>query len=132
MWYRIKISREINQQGIKKPVTEYYLTDAKNFAYAGLKVIDNIGKNIEVEDILLMKSYKPAINEYKQGNKVYIVKIAEDMTDENGNVKTLKYPMPVFANNDAELYVIVKDFIKQGLNDMRLTTISETKWIFLS
>ena len=132
MWYRIKISREINQQGIKKPVTEYYLTDAKNFADAGLKVIDTIGKNIEVEDILLMKSYKPAINEYKQGNKVYIVKIAEDMTDENGNIKTLKYPMPVFANNDAELYAIVKDFIKQGLNDMRLTTISETKWIFLS
>ena len=54
------------------------------------------------------------------------------MTDENGNIKTLKYPMPVFANNDAELYIIVKDFIKQGLNDMRLTTISETKWIFLS
>ena len=74
MWYRIKISREINQQGVKKPVTEYYLTDAKNFAYAGLKVIDTIGKNIEVEDILLMKSYKPAINEYKEGNKVYVIK----------------------------------------------------------
>ena len=132
MWYRIKISREINQQGIKKPVTEYYLTDAKNFASAGLKVIDTIGKNIEVEDILLMKSYKPAINEYKQGNKVYIIKIAEDMIDDNGNTKTLKYPMPVFANNDVELYSIVKNFIKQGLNDMRLTTISETKWIFLS
>ena len=54
------------------------------------------------------------------------------MTDENGNIKTLKYPMPVFANNDVELYSIVKNFIKQGLNDMRLTTISETKWIFLS
>lgn len=95
-------------------------------------MIDTIGKNIEVEDILLMKSYKPAINEYKEGNKVYIIKIAEDMTNENGNIKTLKYPMPVFANNDAELYVIVKNFIKQGLNNMRLTTISETKWIFLS
>ena len=58
MWYRIKISREINQQGVKKPVTEYYLTDAKNFAYAGLKVIDTISKNIEVEDILLMKLKK--------------------------------------------------------------------------
>ena len=78
-----------------------------------------------------MKQYKPAINDYTEGKKIYIVKIAEDYIDDNGVTKTLKYPMPVFASNDVELYQIVKDYLKQGLNNMRLTTISETKWKYI-
>lgn len=131
MWYRIKISREVKENDNIKTISEYYLTDANNFVIAGVKVINLLGKKIDIEDIALMKTYKPAVNEYKDGNKVYIIKIAEDFVDDNGNLKTLKYPMPVFANNDTELYLTVKQFIKQGLNDMRLTTISETKWIYL-
>lgn len=131
MLYRVKINRDIKQKGSVKNITEYYLTEAANFGYAGINVLNKTGKNVEVEDVLLMKQYKPAINEYKEGNKVYIIKVAEDYIDDNGNTKTLKYPMPVYANNDSELYVIVKNFMKQGLNNMRLTTISETKWIYV-
>lgn len=133
MLYRVKINRDVKSKdtGNMKNITEYYLTDAINFGYAGIKVLQKLGNKIEIEDVMLMKQYKPAINEYTEGNKVYIVKIAEDYVDDNGNVKTLKYPMPVFANNDSELYNIVKQYLKQGLNNMRLTTISETKWIYL-
>ena len=53
------------------------------------------------------------------------------MIDDNGNQKTIKYPMPVFAKNDTELYIKVKEYLKQGLSNMRLTTISETKWLWL-
>ena len=56
-----------------------------------------------------------------------MVKIAEDITGDDGCIKTLKYELPVFANNSNELYDIVNDYIRQGLNNMRLTTISETK-----
>ena len=90
MWYRIKISREVKENGNTKTISEYYLTDANNFAVAGIKVINLLGKKIDVEDIALMKTYKPAVNEYKEGNKVYIIKIAEDFVDDNGNLKTIK------------------------------------------
>lgn len=133
MWYRVKISRDIKNKntGTTKNITEYYLTDAVNFGYAGINVVKKLGNQIEVEDVLLMKNYKPAINEYTEGKKIYIIKIAEDYIDENGTTKTLKYPMPVFASNDAELYTIVKDYLQQGLNNMRLTTISETQWKYI-
>ena len=133
MWYRVKISRDINNKdtGTTKNIVEYYLTDATNFGYAGIAVINKLGKHIEIEDVQLMKQYKPAINDYIEGKKIYIVKIAEDYIDDNGVTKTLKYPMPVFASNDVELYQIVKNYLKQGLNDMRLTTISETKWKYI-
>ena len=133
MLYRVKITRNVfsKESNTTKTIVEYYLTDAQNFGYAGINVINKIGKNIEIDDVLLMKTYKPPINEYTDGDKIYVVKIAEDMIDDNGNQKTIKYPMPVFAKNDTELYIKVKEYLKQGLSNMRLTTISETKWLWL-
>ena len=45
--------------------------------------------------------------------------------------KTVKYELPVFANDSNELHKIVNDYITQGLENMRLTTISETKWLYI-
>jgi len=128
MYYKIKASiPENNKQKI-----ETYLTNADNFAEAAQKVIQIIGVESEIEDICLMKSFKPAINEqYDVNNKLFIVKIAEDIYQDNGKTKTFKYVIPVFANNSDELHKIVNDYISQGLENMRLTTISETKWIYV-
>ena len=128
MYYKIKISKQNNG----KNIIETYFTDALHFADAAKKVIDIVGKDAEVEDICLMKSYKPSINEpYNENNKLYLVKIAEDILQNTGNYKTIKYVLPVFANDSNELQKIVNDYIKQGLENMRLTTISETKWIYV-
>ena len=79
-----------------------------------------------------MKNIKPAINEKtSEFNKLYVIKIAEDIKQEDDTYKTIKYELPVFANNSNELHDIVNDYIKQGLENMRLTTISETKWIYI-
>lgn len=131
MLYRVKITRDVQTDNGSKTISEYYLTDAANFGYAGINVLKKLGNKIEIDDVLLLKQYKPPINDYADGDKVYIIKFAEDMLDDNGNKKTIKYPMPVFAKNDTELYKIVKDYLKQGLSCMRLTTISETKWIYI-
>lgn len=131
MLYRVKITRDIQTDNGNKTVSEYYLTDATNFGYAGINVLKKLGNKIEVDEVILLKQYKPPINEYNEGDKIYIIKLAEDMIDDNGNKKTIKYPMPVFAKNDIELYKTVKEYLKQGLTCMRLTTISETKWIYI-
>jgi hypothetical protein len=127
MFYKVKISKLNSSSGI-----DTYLTEGNNFAEAGYKIINKLGtENIEVEDICLMKTLKPFINEkYSEDNKLFIVKIAEDIFD-NGKMKTIKYVMPVFANNANELQDIVKNYISQGLEYMRLTTISETKWTYI-
>ena len=126
MFYKVKISRPDTS------AIETYLTEGENFAEAGYKIINKLGtKGIEVEDICLMKTLKPFINEkYSEDNKLFIVKIAEDIFTEK-KMKTVKYVMPVFANNADELQKIVRDYLAQGLEYMRLTTISETKWIYI-
>lgn len=133
MYYKIKIS---NMPGIKGIVT--YLTESDSVldvAKAVENTIDKYQNNYidrpEVEEIKLMKNFKPAINEkFADTNKLYMVKIAEDITVD-GKTKTIKYELPVFANDSIGLYDIVNDYLKQGFENMRLTTISETKWIYI-
>lgn len=126
MYYKIKVTNA-NQKGI---IT--YFTDAIHFAEAAKKVIDIVGTGLDIEEVKLMKNIKPAINDkYSEYNKLYIIKIAEDIIQEDNTYKTIKYELPVFANNSNELHNIVNDYIKQGLENMRLTTISETKWIYI-
>lgn len=127
-YYKVKAS--VLQENGKYKI-ETFLTDALEWIDAGKRIYDLLGADDEIEDICLMKQYKPAINEkYDDNNKLYLVKIAQDMVIED-QVKTVKYIMPAFANNSNELYKIVNDYIAQGLDDMRLTTISETKWIYV-
>lgn len=127
-YYKVKAS--ILQDNGKTKIQTYF-TKAFDWEEAGKKIYKLIGADDEIEDICLMKQYMPAINEpYDVSNKLYLVKIAQDMIIDN-QVKTMKYVMPAFANNSNELYKIVNDYIAQGLEDMRLTTISETKWTYV-
>ena len=126
MYYKIKVSNIPDMKGI---VT--YLVDEDNFANAAQKVIQEVGVTVDVEEIKWMKNFKPAINtKYSDNNKLYMVKIAEDMNIDD-KTKTVKYELPVFANDSNELHKIVNDYITQGLENMRLTTISETKWLYI-
>jgi len=130
MYFKIKINRTVVTDNDKyKQVTEYYLTEADNFADAGYKLIHRLGTEVEVEDVCMEKNLKPAVNEY-MNNKIFIVKIAEDVYAD-GLWKTIKYAMPVFATNSDEVHDIMRKFISQGFENMRLTTISETKWYYI-
>ena len=133
MYFKIKTSRKtVLENGKEKQLLETYFTEAVHFAEAGYKVIQEIGTDAEVEDVCMMKNYKPAVNEpFSEDNKLFIVKVAEDQLQEDGTYKTIKYVMPAFANDSNQLNQIMKDYISQGLENMRLTTISETKWIFI-
>lgn len=133
MYYKVKVTRDIEDtKGKQRRCVETYLTDATNFAEAGYNVLQIVTTSAEVESITLMKAFKPSINEKRNENdKLYIVKIAEDRTQDDGTIKTLKYEIPAFAKDSDELQQLVRDYIAQGLDDMRLTTISETKWIFI-
>ena len=131
MYFKIKLNRNILVLGKEKNVLETYFTEAVHFAEAGMKVIQKLGKEIEVEDVCMMKSFKPAANEHYENSKIFAVKVAEDVFQDDGTIKTVKYALPVFAKTSDEVHQIMKDYISQGLENMRITTISETKWIWL-
>lgn len=131
MYFKIKLNRNVYLHGKEKHVIETYFTEAQHFADAGMKVIKGLGTDIEIEDICMMKTFKPAANEYCEDSKVFAVKVAEDIYQDDGSLKTIKYALPVFAKTSDEVNHIMKEYIAQGLENMRITTISETKWIWI-
>ena len=133
MFFKVKVNRNIKlDNGKEKNISEIYLTDALHFADAGYKIIQEVGTEAEVTDISLQKNLKPLVNEQtSEDQKLFIVKIAEDYIQEDGSYKTIKYVLPAFAEDSITLQEIMKDYISQGLESMRLTTISETTWIYI-
>lgn len=130
MWFKVKVNRDIIlESGKNKNIIEYYLSDCDNFAQAGYNVMKYLNSKCEIEDVMLMKTLKPQANKkYSDFNKVFIVKLAEDYKMDDGTIKTQKYPIPFLANNSIDLQKILKLFLAQGFDNMRVCTISETKW----
>ena len=133
MYFKIKASvTNILGDGKEKTVIETYLTEGINFIDAGYKIMQLLGGPDTIEDICMMKNFKPSVNDkFADTNKLFIVKIAEDILQEDGTYKTVKYVLPAFADDSNQLQNIMKDYISQGFENMRLTTISETKWIYV-
>lgn len=133
MYFKIKASvTNVLENGKEKTVIETYLTEGINFIDAGYKIIQLLGNPDAIEDICMMKNFKPSVNDkFADTNKLFIVKIAEDILQEDGTYKTIKYVLPAFADDSNQLQNIMKDYISQGFENMRLTTISETKWIYI-
>lgn len=133
MYFKVKASKHITlPNGKDKNVLETYLTESTNFLEAGYKIMQIIGEDDEIEDVCMMKTFKPSVNDkFADTNKLFVVKIAEDVMSEDGTIKTLKYVLPAFADDSNQLQQIMQDYISQGFENMRLTTISETKWIYI-
>ena len=133
MYFKIKASvKNILENGKEKTVIETYLTEGINFIDAAYKIMQILDNPDDIEDISMMKNFKPAVNDkFNDTNKLFIVKIAEDILQEDGTYKTIKYVLPAFADDSNQLQNIMKDYILQGFENMRLTTISETKWIYV-
>jgi hypothetical protein len=133
MYFKVKASKHITlPNGKDKTVLETYLTEGMNFLEAGYKIMQIIGEDDEIEDVCMMKTFKPSVNDkFAETNKLFVVKIAEDVMSEDGTIKTLKYVLPAFADDSNQLQQIMQDYISQGFENMRLTTISETKWIYI-
>lgn len=134
MYFKVKASvKKDLENGKDKTVIETYLTEGINFIDAGYKIMQLIGDPDAIEDICMMKNFKPSVNDkFAETNKLFVVKIAEDMLQEDGTYKTIKYVLPAFADDSNQLQSIMKDYISQGFENMRLTTISETKWIYIN
>ena len=57
MYFKIKLNRNIYLHGKDKKVLETYFTEALHFADAGMKVIQTLGKDVEIEDVCMMKNF---------------------------------------------------------------------------
>lgn len=124
----VRVARE-NKKGVIKEVTEKMIVENCNlFAEAELALM----KHQECEVTSLRRSaIKEFVNTNKDGNIIFIATITTQFVDDNEKEKEIIYKVALWADDITKAHNIAKDYMRQGLGDMELKGINQTKFLEL-
>lgn len=129
MFYEIKLKvNQIADSGEEKEVIERYITDVEFFAEAEAKGIELYNGECDVFAISQSKIIE-IVNKKEDDKPFFKATIIKTYTDDAGNEKEMKYNVLVCAKDITEANKLMQDYMRQGLEDMRLDAIQKTKII---
>ena len=134
MFYHVKVQfTSVNESGATiKEKHEVLVDNCEFFAEAEQKVLDEFiyagTGDVEVTNMKRSNIMEFA-NSPQGGNddNIYTATIVSIFVEENGKEKETKYHVGVFAKSVNEATSIVQQYMKMGLQDMRLVSVKETK-----
>jgi len=122
----------IDNKGNNKSITSRYIVENENlFSEVESKLYEEFGNetDFEVTGIKISK-LKEIVNKPPQGEyKIYFATICDHFITEEGDDKELKYVVALHAGDINEAHQTVKHYMQQGLEDMELVAIKETKYL---
>lgn len=130
--FEVKSRRVImDNKGNDKSITEaFFVKDCVSFAEAEVKTLRYYNCENDVVGMAISKVME-VVNEPTDAEKmdmfIYRAVIASIYTDDDGNEKEMKYPVLLWAKNIDEAMGVVNNYLRQGLEDMSLVSITKTK-----
>lgn len=133
--YEIQISYvTVDQRGNDRNTKENLILEhAESFADAE-QIGYDYGSGLTAIDVVSIKrsKLKEIVNEQPSGDetcKIYIAQIVDHFVDmETEETKDIKYSVALFAHDMKEAHQAIEQYMKQGLEDMDLVGIKETKF----
>lgn len=129
MYYEItdRVKR-VKDDGTEKEVNERYITDCLTFAEAEQKGMEAYSADNTDGDVVAVKrsNVKEIVNENEEKQHYFKATIVDTFTDDNGNEKELKYYVLIRADNLTEANSKANEYMRQGLDDLRLDGIVKT------
>ena len=130
MYYEItdRVKR-VKDDGTEKEVNERYITDCLTFAEAEQKGMEAYSADNVDGDVIAVKrsNVREIVNESEDKEHYFKATIVDTFTDDNGKEKELKYYVLIRANDLGEATGKANEYMRQGLQDMRLDGIVKTK-----
>ena len=130
MYYEItdRVKR-VKDDGTEKEVNERYITDCLTFAEAEQKGMEAYSADNTDGDVVAVKrsNVKEIVNENEEKEHYFKATIVDTFIDDNGKEKELKYYVLIRADNLTEATAKANEYMRQGLQDMRLDGIVKTK-----
>ena len=134
MFYHVKVQfSSVNESGARiKEKHEVLVDNCEFFAEAEQKVLDEFiyagTGDVEVTNMKRSNIMEFA-NSHQGGDdeNIYTATIVSIFVEESGKEKETKYHVGVFAKSVNEATSIVQQYMKMGLQDMRLVSVKETK-----
>ena len=134
MFYHVKVQfTSVNEIGARiKEKHEVLVDNCEFFAEAEQKVLDEFiyAGTGDVEVTNMKRSNIMEFANSPQGGddeNIYTATIVSIFVEENGKEKETKYHVGVFAKSVNDATSIVQQYMKMGLQDMRLVSVKETK-----
>lgn len=130
--FEVKSRRVImDNKGNDKTITEaFFVRDCVLWAEAETKMLKYYNCENDVVGMAISKVME-VVNEPTDAEKmdmfIYRAVIASIYTDDDGNEKEMKYPVLLWAKNIDEAMSVVNNYLRQGLEDMSLVSITKTK-----
>lgn len=130
--FEVKSRRVImDNKGNDKTITEaFFVRDCVLWAEAETKMLKYYNCENDVVGMAISKVME-VVNEPTDTEKmdmfVYRAVIASIYTDDDGNEKEMKYLVLLWAKNIDEAMSVVNNYLRQGLEDMSLVSITKTK-----
>ena len=131
MIFETKISYEQDGKAVK---AQYIIEHAELFGEVESKLYEEFGnfQDFSVVSIKTNNKIREIINEKPTGDdecKIFYATICDFFTNEDGSIKEIPYVVVAFAHDMTEAKAAVDQYMRQGLEDMELKAIKETKFI---
>ena len=134
MFYHVKVQfSSVNESGARiKEKHEVLVDNCELFAEAEKKALDEF-IYAGVGDVEVTNMKRSNIMEFANSHQgdddenIYTATIVSIFVEENGKEKETKYHVGVFAKSVNDATSIVQQYMKMGLQDMRLVSVKETK-----
>ena len=133
--YEVKLNYVVvDEKGVDRSKTENLILEhAESFADAE-QIGYDYGSGLTGIDVVSIKrsKLKEIVNERPFDDdtcKIYIAQIVDHFVDmETEETKDIKYSVALFAHDMNEAHKAIEQYMKQGLEDMDLVGIKETKF----
>lgn len=134
MFFEVQVKLiKMNDKGVDKPVTEKIIVkDVNLFSEAEFAAMQEYNGEADVIAMKISKIKEFANSRSNDEEDIYFVTIEDLFVDgDTGEVKSMLYPIALFAETIDSAKDIANEYIKQGLSDMTLVAIKKTKFIDL-
>ena len=130
MIYETKISYEQDGKAVKE---QYIIEHAELFGEVESKLYERFGNlpNFSVVSIKTNNKIREIINEKPIDDdecKIFYATICDFFTNEDGSQKEIPYVVVAFAHDMTEAKAAVDQYMRRGLEDMKLKRLIETKF----
>ena len=131
MFYEAKVSYEKENKKVKE---QFILENYELFGEVESKLYEEFGNlpNFSVVSTKTNNKIREIINEKPTDDdecKIFYATICDFFVDDNGKVKELPYIVVAFAHDMTEAKAAVDQYMRQGLEDMELKKLVETKML---
>lgn len=124
----IKVSK-LTEKGEEKEVRESYVIENIDlFAEAEQRLLSIYNGECDPFDIK-RANIMEIVNQPFEDSKIFKAKLITTFVDDKGKEKEKAYYVLLFAKNIENANSIIREYIKSGLQDLEIKSISETKYL---